>query len=295
MSYDFINLNQVTKAYRDPASDIYFQALRGIDLTIREGTLSSIIGPSGAGKSTLLNILGGMTKPSTGTITVDGLPIHSLDESGLNYYRRKITGFLWQLPERNLLPHLSAEDNILYSMEVAGYPRNSRKSRVDELLEAVGLKDRRKHKLGQLSGGEAQRISLAVALANEPKLLLADEPTGELDSETTLEIISYLQQLNKEQGVTIVVVTHDNRFERLTNQSFNILDGTIAGLRRSLNGGELKQNWRNVQREEISVVNQYGQVRIPNSIIEKLGIKGYLKFVEDEATGKVYIEPVDHS
>ncbi len=293
MNNEFIQLNQVTKNFKDPASDIYFQALRGIDLHIKQGTLSSIIGPSGAGKSTLLNILGGMTKPSTGTVIVDELPIHSLDEAGMNHYRRNITGFLWQLPERNLLPHLTAEDNITYSMEVAGYPKNKREKRVKELLHAVGLYERKKHKLGQLSGGEAQRISLAVALANEPKLLLADEPTGELDSETTMEIISYLQQLNRDDGITIVVVTHDNRFERMSEQSFNILDGTIAGLRRSVKSDG--KDWRDVVREEISVVNQFGQVKIPNRLIEKYNISGYLRFVEDDETGRIYIEPVDHN
>ena len=292
---DFIIINQVTKNYKDPASDVYFQALRGIDLRIKQGTISSIIGPSGAGKSTLLNILGGMTLPSTGTVVVDNLPLHSLDETGLNYYRRKITGFLWQLPERNLLPHLSARDNIMYSMEVAGYPREKRRDRVDELLNAVGLLNRSQHKLGQLSGGEAQRISLAVALANAPKLLLCDEPTGELDSETTMEIIDYLKEINEYDGITIVVVTHDNRFERMTKQSFNILDGTIAGLRRSVDKDVSAKDWQSASREEISVVNQFGMVRIPNSIREKYNIGDYLRFVEDEENNRVYIEPVDHS
>lgn len=292
---DFIIINQVTKNYKDPASDVYFQALRGIDLRIKQGTISSIIGPSGAGKSTLLNILGGMTLPSTGTVVVDNLPLHSLDEAGLNYYRRKITGFLWQLPERNLLPHLSARDNIMYSMEVAGYPREKRRARVDELLNAVGLLNRSQHKLGQLSGGEAQRISLAVALANAPKLLLCDEPTGELDSETTMEIIDYLKEINEYDGITIVVVTHDNRFERMTKQSFNILDGTIAGLRRSVDKDVSAKDWQSASREEISVVNQFGMVRIPNSIREKYNIGDYLRFVEDEENNRIYIEPVDHS
>ncbi len=291
---EFIYMNQITKHYKDPASDVNFQALRGIDLKIKKGTLTSIIGPSGAGKSTLLNILGGMTRPSTGTVFVDNMPIHSLDEHKLNYYRRKIVGFLWQLPERNLLPHLTARENILYSMEVAAYPREEREKRVLELMSSVGLRNRMNHKLGQLSGGEAQRVSLAVALANNPKLLLADEPTGELDSETTMEIIRYLQTLNKEQGITCVIVTHDNRFERMTDQAYNIRDGVISGLRRSVSQKGPAKDWKNVIREEISVVNQFGMVRIPDNVREKLGITDYVKFVEDEATGRVYIEPVEH-
>ena len=221
----FIEINQITKHFKDPASNINFQALRGIDIAIEKGSITSIIGPSGAGKSTLLNILGGMMSPSTGTIFIDGLPLHSLKDQELEYYRRFISGFLWQIPERNLLPHLSAEENIEFAMEVSNFTREERKKRSNELLTSLGVKHRGEHKLGQLSGGEAQRVSLAVALANSPKLLLADEPTGELDSETTMEIIEYLKEINQELGTTIIVVTHDNRFERMTKQSYNIVDG----------------------------------------------------------------------
>ena len=122
----FIEINQITKHFKDPASNINFQALRGIDIAIEKGSITSIIGPSGAGKSTLLNILGGMMSPSTGTIFIDGLPLHSLKDQELEYYRRFISGFLWQIPERNLLPHLSAEENIEFAMEVSNFTREER-------------------------------------------------------------------------------------------------------------------------------------------------------------------------
>ena len=289
---EFIDLNQITKHYKDPASEIRFQALRGVDLKIKQGSMISIIGPSGAGKSTLLNILGGMVRPSTGTIFVDGHPLHSLSGDQLNIFRRKSCGFLWQLPERNLLPKLTAYENILFAMQVVNYKREQRKKRVLNLLDQVGLSDRKDHTLGKLSGGEAQRIGLAVSLANNPKILFADEPTGELDSETTMDVITYLQNLNNDQNITIVVVTHDNRFERMTQKSYNILDGSIAGIRRSLDNKNPK-NWAATKREQVGVVNQFGNVRIPNYLREKYKIKEYVKFVEDLSSNKLYIEPAD--
>jgi putative ABC transport system ATP-binding protein len=196
------------------------------------------------------------------------------------------------LPERNLLPKLTAYDNILFAMQVGNYTREQRKKRVLDLLNQVGLSDRKDHTLGKLSGGEAQRIGLAVSLANNPKILFADEPTGELDSETTMDVISYLQDLNNEENITIVVVTHDNRFERMTQKSYNILDGSIAGIRRSLDN-ENPKNWASTKREQVGVVNQFGNVRIPTYLREKYKIKEYVKFVEDIDSNKLYIEPAD--
>lgn len=287
----FIDVDSVTKHYKDPASEINFQAIRGIDLKLEQGSLSAIIGPSGAGKSTLLNILGGMTKPSTGSVYVDDLPLHNLDTDGLDYYRRMVCGFVWQLPQKNLLPSISALENVMYAMEVANLSFEPRKQRAEQLLNDVGLGARMGHKLGQLSGGEAQRASLAVALANNPKLLLADEPTGELDSQTTIEVIQYLKDINQNYGVTIVVVTHDNRFERMVDKSYNIVDGVISGLRRSVGGKD--GDWTTAVREEISVVNQFGMVKIPSSIREKYKLLNLIRFVEDEASGKVYLEPAE--
>lgn len=278
------------KVYEDPASDSGIIALRGVELNIRPGSLVSVIGPSGAGKSTLLNVLGGITPPTAGELYAGTIPVHSLRDWQLDYYRQRVVGFLWQMPERNLLPELTAEQNIEFAMAVAGYPRDKRKDRIRFLLSSVGVWERRGHKLGQLSGGEAQRVGLAIALANEPAILLADEPTGELDSETTMEVIGYLQDLNKDEEITMVIVTHDGRFERMTQQSFFILDGMISGVRRSIDG-KASKDWRSAQREELAFVDQYGNLRIPSEIREKHGIKSYVRFVSEG--GRLYIEPVE--
>ncbi|MCE7735586.1 MAG: ATP-binding cassette domain-containing protein [Candidatus Heimdallarchaeota archaeon] len=287
---DFIELRAVTKNFKDPESDIYFQALRGIDLSIRKGSMSAIIGPSGAGKSTLLNIIGGNLAPTTGEVRVDNHVISTLNLMELHKYRRHMCGFLWQNPEHNLLSHISAKDNIIHAMEISGYPKGERKKKALDLLDSLGLKARASHKLGQLSGGEAQRAGLAVALANEPKLLLADEPTGELDSETTLEIVDYLRELNREQGLTIVVVTHDMRFENLTDHSFNIMDGVIASYREV--NGQVLDHKIGPNRSEMSVVNRFGMVKIPENIMKAHGISKFVKFEIKEKSGKIVIRPI---
>ncbi len=278
------------KVYEDPASMEGIIGLRGVEMDIKPGEFASVIGPSGAGKSTLLNIIGGMTRPTAGSVNVGPLPIQALPQSLMEQYRMKVVGFLWQLPERNLLPVLTAEENIEFAQRIAGYPRNKRKARTEELLKAIGLYDRRNHRLGELSGGEAQRVGLAIALANEPKVLCADEPTGELDSETTLEIIDYLKEINRDQGVTMLVVTHDSRFERITQKSFKILDGQISGIQRTMDG-LVADNWQTSQREEVAYVDQFGNVRIPQEVRERVGIKNYVRFhIENN---RVYLEPAD--
>jgi ABC-type lipoprotein export system ATPase subunit len=285
-----ITLSNVLKVYEDPASDAGIIALRGVELRVKPGDLVSIVGPSGAGKSTLLNILGGMSPPTAGEVYVGNIPVHAIRGRDMDEYRRKIVGFLWQLPERNLLPELSAYENIQYAHRLAGYPKSQSNERINHLLNSVGLSERKHHRLGQLSGGEAQRASLALALANEPKVLFADEPTGELDSETTMEIIGYLQDINRDFGVTMVIVTHDNRFERMTNQTYRILDGQISGVRRSLTG-KAARDWRSAEREELAFVDQYGNVKIPADFRKTFNIHEYVRFKSEG--GRLYIEPTD--
>lgn len=280
------------KVYDDPASDKGVIALRGVEIDVKPGQLACVIGPSGAGKSTLLNLLGGMTEPTAGEIYIGDIPVHSLRGKDLNLYRSQMVGFLWQFPERNLLPELSVEENIEFTMRVGKYPKNQRSERIKELISSVGLSGRQYHKLGELSGGEAQRAGLAVALANEPRILFADEPTGELDSETTMEIIGYLQDLNEDLGVTMLVVTHDNRFERMSNQSYRILDGQISGVRRSLSG-KTARDWKDAKREELAFVDQYGNVRIPADIRTNMGIGKYIRFIVEEE--RLYLEPAEDS
>ncbi len=269
------------KVYPDPASDKGIVALRNIEMDVTPGDFVSIIGPSGAGKSTLLNLLGGLDSPTAGEIWAGNIPVHSIKSETKMAYRQKIVGILWQSSERNLLPSLSVRENIEFVLRIANYEKLSFKQRIDQLLKQVGLSERKHHKPNQLSGGEAQRAGLAVALAAEPKILLADEPTGELDSETTMEVISYLQSINEEFGTTLIIVTHDNRFERMTKRTYNILDGQISGVRRSVSGAAAK-NWREAIREELAYVDQYGNVKIPKEIRDKVGIGSYVRFLINE-------------
>jgi ABC-type lipoprotein export system ATPase subunit len=279
------------KVYKDPAYDSGYIAIQGIELDIDPGSLISIIGPSGAGKSTLLNLIGGLFPPTAGEILVGDIPVHWLTNHQLDLYRRKITGFLWQQPEKNLIYGMNAQENIELAHRVTGYPKKQSKDRIFELLSAVGLENRRYHKPYQLSGGESQRLSLAVALANEPKILLADEPTGELDSETTFEIINYLKELNKNFGTTIVVVTHDQRFTKMTSKSYQILDGQINLIKKAIQNEEVK-HWEDSKQEELLYVDQYGSVRIPEELRQKLKIGRYLK-IKIEENGRAYLETED--
>ncbi len=289
----FIQMHDVIKIYEEPRTGLQIPALRGVELTIKEGELVCIIGPSGAGKSTLLKLLGGLDRPSSGSIIVGDKRVDQLPEEHLTEYRRYDVGFLWQFPEKNLLPVLTALENIELPMKIAGFPREQRRKRALELLRKVGLSDRASHKLHQLSGGEAQRVSLAVALANDPKVVLADEPTGELDTHTTMEIISFMRELNQEYNKTIVVVTHDMRFEQRSDRAFRILDGMISGIRQAKNRHEvLKMDIEAPpEREELIYVDQFGNMRIPKHFLKQANIKNHVRIRVEN--GKLIVEPAD--
>ncbi len=278
----FIQMHDVIKIYEEPRTGLQIPALRGVELSIKEGELVCIIGPSGSGKSTLLKLLGGLDKPSSGSIIVAGNRVDKMDEELLTEYRRYKVGFLWQFPERNLLPILTALENIELPMKIAGFPRQQRRRRALELLDRIGLRDRSSHRLHQLSGGEAQRVSLAVALANDPQVVLCDEPTGELDTKSTMEIISFMRELNQEYNKTIVVVTHDMRFEQRSDRAFRILDGMISGVRQAIKnettGGSMAGSIdAPLEREELIYVDQFGNIRIPKHFLLEAGIKNYVR------------------
>ena len=204
---------------------IEVQALRGLNLDITSGELVSIIGPSGSGKTTLLNIIGGLDKATAGTVQVGEKTVTALSVRQLVDYRRKMVGHIFQ--NLNLIPTLSAQENIEFSMVAAGVARGKRKQRVKELLATVGLQDRTHHKPEELSGGEQQRIAIASALANDAPVLLADEPTGELDTTNARIIVEYLVKVNRELGKTIVMVTHDPSVARASSRILRIEDGLI--------------------------------------------------------------------
>ncbi|MBN1437810.1 MAG: ABC transporter ATP-binding protein [Anaerolineales bacterium] len=198
------------------------EVLRGVDLSIRRGEFVAVMGPSGSGKSTLLNVLGGLDRPTSGTIWVEGREITSLDQDALCRYRRDRVGFIFQ--SFQLLATMTALDNVAFPMVFAGVPHRERAARAERLLAEVGLADRRHHKPSELSGGEQQRVAIARALANSPDLLLADEPTGNLDSATGHEVMEMLTRLHRD-GRTLVVVTHDERIARHAQRVLRMLDG----------------------------------------------------------------------
>ncbi|MDR0470107.1 MAG: ABC transporter ATP-binding protein [Nitrososphaerota archaeon] len=204
---------------------IEVQALRGLNLEISSGELVSIIGPSGSGKSTLLNIIGGLDKATAGTVTVGDKTVTNLSVRQLVDFRRKMVGHIFQ--NLNLIPTLTAQENIEFSMVASGVKRDKRKKRVHELLNIVGLDARADHKPEDLSGGEQQRIAIASALANDAPVLLADEPTGELDTANARIIAEHLVKINQELGKTIVMVTHDPSVARVSNRILRIEDGII--------------------------------------------------------------------
>jgi putative ABC transport system ATP-binding protein len=222
----YISCKQVVKAFTVSGHEIV--ALRGVDFEMQQGETVAIIGPSGAGKSTLLNLLGGLDRPTAGKLVVDGLDLLSLKGSALADYRLKRVGFLWQQTSRNLLPHRSALRNVTLPMMMAGVAPWKRGRRARELLEAVGLGDQMHKKPGALSGGQQQRVAMAVALANNPPLLLADEPTGALDRKTAAQVMDLLQDLRKRLNLTILMVTHDLDIAGFADRVLTLRDGALG-------------------------------------------------------------------
>ena len=223
MSKMRIEIRNLVRVYK--IGKIEVQALRGANLNIDEGELIAIIGPSGSGKTTLLNVIGALDQATAGSVKVGDVEVTSLSITQLVDYRRKTVGHVFQT--LNLIPTLSAEENIELPMIALGVGREKRKQRVEELLQVVSLSDRAKHRPDELSGGEQQRIAIAAALANDAPILLADEPTGELDTVNARIIVEYLVKINKELGKTIIMVTHDPSVARAADRILRIEDGVI--------------------------------------------------------------------
>ncbi|HEY7022795.1 MAG TPA: ABC transporter ATP-binding protein [Ktedonobacterales bacterium] len=255
-----VDASNLVKIYK--AADLEVVALQGLDLHVPRGEMLALVGPSGAGKSTLLNILGGLDEPSAGRCEVAGVDLTRLTSQDRLLYRRRIVGHIWQQTSRNLLSDLSLLDNVVTPMVMAGYPGNHRK-RAQQLLELVGLGPRVTHRPTKLSGGEQQRGALAVALANNPELLLADEPTGELDTVTAGEILKLLRALNKELGLTTIVVTHDPMVAESMDRSVAIRDGRTST---EVLHGEAA--------EETVIIDGVGRLQIPKALLEALAFGG---------------------
>ena len=204
--------------------------LKGIDLQVYEGEFVSIVGASGSGKSTLMNIIGALDRASEGSYLLDGVDINQADDNELSHIRNKKIGFVFQT--YNLIPRISALKNVERPMLYAKVPGAERTERAKELLKLVGMEDRMKHNPDELSGGQKQRVAIARAMANHPAILLADEPTGALDSKTGRLIMDIFHQLNREQGMTIVLITHSDSLAEETRRIFTLMDGEITGERR---------------------------------------------------------------
>ncbi|WP_456326712.1 ABC transporter ATP-binding protein [Palaeococcus sp. (in: euryarchaeotes)] len=204
---------------------IVVPALRGVDLKIYEGEFIAIVGPSGSGKTTLLNMLGLLDRPTAGQIYVDGMEVSSLNDNQLSEIRLRKIGFIFQY--YNLMPILTALENVEMPMVLAGLPKKERIKRAKELLKAVGLERFIRHKPNEMSGGQQQRVAIARALANNPSIVLADEPTGNLDTKTSEEIIKLLGRINREKGTTLVVVTHDPDIAEKAHRILQIRDGIL--------------------------------------------------------------------
>lgn len=256
--------------------DLEVVALQGLNIHVEPGELMAIIGNSGSGKSTLLNILGGLDRPSAGQVRVGEWNLLKITDEELVEYKRRTVGFIWQNNGRNLLPYLSALENVEMPMMLGG---KVDRAYAKQLLEAVGLGARMHNKLHQLSGGEQQRVAIAISLCNRPKLLLADEPTGSVDTETSDMIMSIFRRLNRDTGVTIVIVTHDMSLASSVDRVVAIRDGMTStefvkrnpGLDLSVSG--FKGSIRD-EHEEYVVLDRAGRLQVPKAYLEQLGIAG---------------------
>jgi len=248
------------------------QALQGLDLVLQRGELTALVGASGSGKSTLLNILAGLDLPTGGRAMVAGHDLLTMGAKERLAYRRSTVGFLWQQTSRNLLSQLTATENVELPMQLAKAPRRERRKHAGDLLELLGVADSRDQPVTELSGGQQQRVAIGVALANSPGVLLADEPTGELDTETAEEVFGALRTVNKETGVTVLIVTHDAMVSEHVNRTIAIRDGRISTevLRRAATD---EQGLQAYHAQEYSVLDRAGRLQLPTDFIEALALK----------------------
>ncbi len=298
-----IQCENLVKIYKTRETEVV--ALQGLDLTVEDGELMAIIGNSGSGKSTLLNMIGGLDRPSAGTLLVDGKDLLKFKEKDYITYKRDTVGFVWQNNARNLIPYMTALENVQVPMVLTS--RKDRVERARQLLETVGLANRAGSKLSQLSGGEQQRVAIAIALANNPKLLLADEPTGAVDSATANMILDIFREVCRTTGLTIMIVTHDISLSRRVDRVVAIRDGRTSSefIRRKSYAqqinevGELEQMNQEPEemeaQEELAVVDNAGRLQIPREYLGAIGISGKSRVkVELEEDKVVIINPDFH-
>ena len=276
-----IQCDNLVKIYKTRDSEVL--ALQGLDMTVRSGELLAVVGKSGSGKSTFLNMIGGLDKPSAGKLMVDGKNLFTMTQKELVEYKKKTVGFVWQNNARNLFPYLNALENIQVPMLFTG--EKQRKEKALELLELVGMSHRKYNKLGEFSGGEQQRIAIAIALSNAPKLLLADEPTGSVDKKTSDYILDIFRELNRSKKTTVLIVTHDNALARKVNRVISIQDGKISSeLHARYDLEALKELAWEEGHEEYTILDRANRLQLPSEMLEKMGVqdnKVILEFEQD--------------
>ncbi len=279
----FIVCNGLVKIYK--VANLEVLALQGLDLSVRRGEMLGIVGASGSGKSTLMNILGGLDRPSAGRVWVDGNDLLKMPYEAINYYRRTKIGFVWQQGARNLIPYLTALENLRLPVTINAQHWGKEKHHAEALLDSVGLNERKNHRLSELSGGEQQRVAIAVALANHPTLLLADEPTGEVDTTTAAGIFQLLKDLNQQYQLTTIIVSHDLGIAQHVDRVVAIRDGkTSSETMRQLSRGvesTAQKDASEVSYEEVFIVDSAGRLQVPHEYLEQFNIQG-----------RVHLEPV---
>lgn len=273
---NIIKCDGLVKIYK--TDDLEVMALQGLDLEIARGELMAIVGKSGSGKSTLLKILGGLERPSAGRVLYNDKVLNELSEQELDDYRRNSIGFVWQKSSDNLLPFLTAAENVAMPLIFKGVKERERKQRAQMLLDMVGLSDRYDSYPGQLSGGEQQRVAIAIALSGEPDILLMDEPTGAVDRRTSEELQELFIKLNREKEITVIIVTHDISLADNVDRVVMISDGKISS-ERLLDG-------------EYSVLDKAGRVRLSKELRDAVGINTNRVKLEIES-GKLVVVPSD--
>ena len=284
--------DNLVKIYK--TAELEVLALQGLDLQVERGELLAIIGNSGSGKSTFLNMLGGLDTPSAGKLFVDGKNLFTMTEKQLVEYKRDTVGFVWQNNARNLLPYLSALENVMTPMQFGA--EKNKKEQALKLLDMVGMSHKKASRLNQLSGGEQQRIAIAIALANQPKLLLADEPTGSVDRKTADYILDVFRHLNRDEGQTIVIVTHDVALSKQVQRVVAIRDGKFSSERilkeqYSLEGATAI-NWQDEEtQEEYAIIDRAGRIQIPKDMLTEAGIADN-KLKMEVKDGKIILEKV---
>ena len=313
---EFIRCEGLVKIYK--IEDVEVVALQGLDLTIGRGEMMGIIGPSGSGKTTLMNVLGGLDAPSAGKAVVDGTDLIRISDRQRLRYRRRTVGFVWQNVSRNLIPYLTATENVQMPMILSGRFDHRRAER---LLRLVGLGHRLRHRPVTMSGGEQQRVAIAIALANQPPVLLADEPTGSLDTENTIRLLEVFDTVRRELGVTVVIVTHDTSMARALDRYVQIRDGktstesirrtrvtyteqgtaeAIAALQSATSGevggaedGEdaAAEAAGEASHEHFTLLDSAGRLQIPDDMRDAYRIGGRVKLVEED--GRILIVPGD--